>query len=117
MDWSEWNAEKKRRKDENYKESMKVFQQAQELAHKNGFELHKHSPWHFALSYKPKGFTVWLYNLYPSNQRIYNDPNFRGPFLQLQKPWTLLDVVSTAIFAAVPAPERIVNELEKIMKG
>lgn len=112
-----YKAEQKRRKDENYKKSMAVYEQAQELGHENGFFLQKHSPWHFTLTYKVRGYTKWIYNLYPSNQRIYNDPEHRGPFLVLQKPWTLLDAVMAAIREAKPAPERIVNELEKIAKG
>lgn len=116
-DWDEWKAAEKERKDENYRKSLAVFEQAQELAHKNGFQLHRHSPHHFALIYKVRGYTKWLWNLYPSNQRIYTDPHFRGPFLELQKPWTLLDAVSAAIIQTQLPSKRIMKELEKIVQG
>jgi len=115
--WDAYKAAQKQRKDENRRKSMATYEQAQELAHENGFSLQKHSPWHFVLTYKPKGFAVWIYNLYPSNQQIYTDPNHRGPFLKIARPWNFLDVVVAAIREAKPVPERIVNELEKVAKG
>ena len=97
-DWDEYNAEKRRQKAENYNKSMAIFEEAQKLAAANGFELaRRSSPWHFTLTYKIRAYTKWLYNIYPSNQRIYVDPNFKGPFLKLTKPWTLLEVVNAAI--------------------
>lgn len=97
MNCDEYNAETKKRKAENYKNSMRLFEQAKKLAEANGFELNKRSPWHFSLKYKVRGYTKWLWSLYPSNQRIYTDPHYRGPFLKLTKPWTLLDVVCAAM--------------------
>ena len=113
--FDEYNVKRKKQQEENYARATTAYNQAQELAFKNGFFLHKHSPWHFSLTYKPKGCAVWLWNLYPANQRIYNDPNFKGPFLEVAKPWTLLDVVAAAIIKSHPAPERIVNEIQKSM--
>lgn len=39
----------------------------------------------------------WLLNIYPSNRRLYHDPNRRGPFLRVREDWTLLDVVKAAV--------------------
>jgi len=38
-----------------------------------------------------------LYQLYPSNQRVYRPKGKHGLFLRLPKPWTLLDAVAAAI--------------------
>ena len=103
--FDEYSAAKKKERDENYQRALSTYEQAQELAHLNGFELQKHSPWHFILAYKPKGHTTWLYNLYPANQRIYTDPHHRGPFLEIAKPWTFLDVVCAAMRKAKPKKE------------
>lgn len=40
----------------------------------------------------------WLINVYPGNCRLYADPNRpRAPYLQVETPWTLLDVVRSAV--------------------
>lgn len=105
-----YKAATKERKDENYAHATVAYDQAQELAFKNGFFLHKHTHWHFSLTYKPKGYAVWRHDLYPSSQLIRID---KGPYLHVAKPWTLMDVVIAAIREAKPAPDRIVNEIEK----
>lgn len=112
MDWEEHKSELKKQKEQNHQRSMEVLEQAKELARENGFSLIRHSPWHFALVYKR-----WIYNIYPANQRIYVDPKRKGPFLEVTRPWTLLDVVTAAICAAKPASERIVQEIEKKVKN
>lgn len=108
-----YKAEMKKQREENYARATAAYKQAQELAFKNDFFLHKHSPWHFSLTWKPKGYAVWLYNLYPANQRIYIDPHHKGPFLHVARPWTIMDVVMAAVREAKPAPERITDEIEK----
>jgi len=112
MNWDEYREAQRKAKQENYQRSQEVFEKAQELAEANGLELLKHSHWHFALIYRINGHTKWLYNIYPSNQRIWNDPKYRAPFLQLEKPWTLLGVVEQVIMKT-RTEENILNEIEK----
>jgi len=96
MDFDQYNKEKAAEKEANLQASVKVFDEARRLAIKNGWELkEKINYGHFQLFHRRTG---WLYNLYPSNQRIYADPKHRGGFIHgIIKPWTLLDVVKEAI--------------------
>lgn len=41
----------------------------------------------------------WLLNIYPGNRRLYWDPNLKGPFLYIDKTWSLRSVVVAAITA------------------
>jgi hypothetical protein len=94
MDYDQFNKDQAAYKAANLEASMKTYQEAVDLAVKNGWTLFQANTYHFQLCHLVKG---WLYNLYPSKQRIYADPNHRGGFLNVTKPWTLLDVVNEAI--------------------
>lgn len=111
MDWDQYRAEKNRENQKNYDRAVATYLQAQELARLNGLDLVQYSPWHFALiCERPK----WVYNLYPSNQRIYADPKHKGPFLKVPEPWTFLDVVSAAIIQPQCSS---LGELKSLIRG
>lgn len=97
MNWDAYNKENELRKKKDYERAMATFNQAAELARCNGWSLLRHSPWHFSLNHKENGGRKCRYNLYPSNQRIWGDPKYKGPYLKVTSPWTFLDVVSAAI--------------------
>lgn len=99
LDWDKYKADQKKQREENHAQAMATFDSAKELARVNGWTLAKHTEWHFSLSSEN-----YRYNLYPSNQRIYADPKHRGPFLKVSKPWTFLEVVSSAIIKSQVAP-------------
>lgn len=98
MDYERLQKSIKHRKQRNLQASEDVFKEAAILAAAN----------HCALNRMPNGYHYqlvcingdrpdYIYNLYPSTQRIYADPKHRGPFLQVPKPWTLLDVVKAKV--------------------
>ena len=53
--------------------------------------------YHFQLICFDGSGSEYIYNLYPTVQRIYSDPKHRGPFLKVNRPWTLLDVVKAKV--------------------
>lgn len=74
--------------------SYEQFAQAERLANANGMGLRQCSLIQFQLLYGDG----WILNIYPSNQRLYHDPHHKGPFLKIEaQPWTLIDVVRSAI--------------------
>ena len=79
----------------NLQASIRVLETAGYIAGQHGWILARRSDYHFQLYHEVKG---WLYNLYPSKQRIYIDPKRKAPFLDfIGERWTLLDVVNEAI--------------------
>lgn len=87
-------------KKQNYDRAMSTFEDAQRLATANSMDLVQHgSPWHFSLTCLKNGRRIWLYNIYPSKQRIWVNPKFKGPYLNLPRPWTFLDIVNAVIKA------------------
>lgn len=93
MNWDEYKAAQKKEKQENHERAMATFDDAQDLARENNWRLFRCSDIHFKLT-----CGNWIYHLYPSNQRIYADPtHHRGPFLNVTRPWTFLDIVEAAI--------------------
>jgi len=86
------------RKRKHLQASVDVFDEAVTLAYANHCVLQrKPGNAHFQLLCLNENSEYFIYNLYPSTQRIYSDPKHRGPFLQVKKPWTLLDVVKAKI--------------------
>lgn len=69
--------------------------EAARLAADAGLTLIRQTEVHYQLY--PKGCR-WLLNIYPSNRRLYRDPNKpeKVPFLRIPDRWTLLDVVRAA---------------------
>ena len=113
-DRDKYNAEQRRKKDENYDKAIKSFESAKKLAVSIGFSLIQHSPWHFSLTYVKDGERQWRLNLYPRNQRIWSDPACgKTPFLEVPKPWDFFDVVTAAVIKTRVIPER----LEKAITG
>jgi len=91
----------KQRKQANLQSSEDVFDEAVEFAYANLCVLQRMpAGYHFQLLCFDGIYETlpeYIYNLYPSTQRIYSDPKHRGPFLKVKKPWTLLDVVKAAV--------------------
>jgi hypothetical protein len=82
------------------------FEIAGGLAEASGLLLVRCSEVHYQLS--PHDGR-WLLNVYPSNRRLYRDPNRENaPYLDLPDNWTLLDVVR----AAAEVLERHQGEIE-----
>ncbi len=67
-----------------FEENKNLFLQG-----RNNVHLLKRSEWHYQIKSVPRR---WVYNLYPSNQRIYKDPNSPSPFVEVPHPWNLKDV-------------------------
>jgi len=98
MEWNQYKALIKEQKQANLQASEDVFEEAVTLAYANHCVLRrKPGNAHFQLLCLNENSEYFIYNLYPSTQRIYSDPKHRGPFLQVKKPWTLLDVVKAKI--------------------
>lgn len=114
VDYDSFNADLRKMRGENYDNAMATFEEARRLATLNNFSLQQHSsPWHFSLDYFKNGQRRWRINLYPSNQRLYADRNCgKAPFLEVEKPWTFLDVVSVAIIVVQEPPEKLVKALQ-----
>lgn len=76
------------------------FYEAADMAKKTDMDLTQCTEAHYQLtvylSHGPLRF--WLYNLYPGNQRIYADPNHKGPFLRGLKVgnWTFEHIIVAA---------------------
>lgn len=72
------------------------FPAAADLAMRNGMTLRQCSIVHYQLEHGRDG---WLMNLYPTNTRVWSDPNRpKAPYLDLcGVRWTLTQVVEAAI--------------------
>jgi len=68
-----------------------VFEAARAYAAHRGMELKRCTAWHYQLI-----VNTWIYNLYPTNHRIYIDPKRRGPFLKVKRDWSFGDVIDAA---------------------
>lgn len=100
MDWDRYTQLKNQQKQVHLQASEDTFDEAVELAEESGSCSLQQMPgrYHYQLfCYGKNENHDHIYNLYPSTQRIYSDPNHRGPFLKVKKPWTLLDVVKAAV--------------------
>lgn len=82
-----------------------TFSEAKALAVQHGFTMSNPMVAVYQLRHAGR---KWIYNLYPKPgkpaPRIFQDPNRRGPFLNVPRCWTLLDVVKAAIVALEQAP-------------
>lgn len=96
MNYDQYNQEKAAEKKANSEASMAVFKEACDLAESNDWILTAKSNIHFQLKQFNRNV---LYNIYPSNQRIYVDDKHKknSRFLNVPTPWTILDVVKKAI--------------------
>ncbi len=96
MNYDQYNKEIQAEKKANLQASMEVFSEAADLAFNNNWLLVAKSNFHFQLK-QLDGRA--LYNIYPSNQRIYVDNQHKkySRFLKLPLEWTLLDVVKKVI--------------------
>lgn len=97
MDWTAYKQLVRAEKNENQGQSLAVFAEALLLAEQHDMVLTQHTDIHFSLTGQTKRGGTWRLNIYPSNQRLWSDTNYRGPFLMVTRPWTLLDVVQAAI--------------------
>jgi hypothetical protein len=81
--------------------SWTVFQEAQALASQHGLTVTQHSERHYSLRKLDYGRKVWLLGFWPSNSRLWYDPKWptKPPFLKLERPFTVLDVVKAAVAA------------------
>lgn len=98
MNYAQQRLSIKKRKQENLQASEDVFDEAVTLAYANHCVLQRMpARYHFQLLCFDGSGTEYIYNLYPTVQRIYSDPKHSGPFLKVQRPWTLLDVVKAKV--------------------
>jgi hypothetical protein len=98
MDYTQLRKTVSQRKQKNRQASEDVFKEAAILAAANLCALNRMpNDYHFQLIKINGDKPDYIYNLYPSTQRIYSDPKHRGPFLQIPKPWTILDVVKALV--------------------
>lgn len=98
MDWDDRKKSINQRKQAHLRASEDVFDEAAGLAHANlCLLLRMPAGYHYQLICYNGSGGEYIYNLYPSTQRIYSDPKHRGLFLKVKKPWTLLDVVKAAV--------------------
>lgn len=74
--------------------AQKQFPKAARIAAENGLWLIQCGMIHYQLGPKDRR---WLLNIYPSNRRLYHDPNKRGPFISVKSDWGLTDVVMAAV--------------------
>jgi hypothetical protein len=74
-----------------------AFHATQEMAQRHGLDLVRKSSTHYQLFPQDR---AWLQNVYPGNCRLHWDRNkAQPPFLRLDSPWTLRDVVLATIAA------------------
>ncbi len=78
------------------------FDEASKLAELSGLWLEQVSAYHYTLSLPCGSANDWLIDLFPGNQRILNPEDRdgcrgRGPYIYVESPWGLLDVVGAAI--------------------
>ena len=81
----------------NRQESGAGFLSAHNYAIEHDMALFKCSPQHYQLKVyliatPPQ---IWLYSLYPGNQRIWPDPKHKGPFLHV-KEWSFKSIIDAA---------------------
>jgi len=93
MDWAQYEKERRAERTENRQQALHDYREAAQLANRNNLVLRQCSEVHYQLRAFRDGKVAWLYNLYPGNRRIWQDPRFKGPFLRLPAAWTLTDVV------------------------
>ena len=75
-------------------QAARDYPEALRLANLAGLTLCKHSDVHYQLI-GPN--VAWRLDIYPSNQRLYRAKGCGWcPFLELPKPWRLVDVVKAA---------------------
>jgi hypothetical protein len=87
-------ASRKRRSRRNRSDAREGWREAARIAEQHGLKLIRHSDVH----YKLRG-DGWEVELYPGNQRIWSNPQKRGPYLAVRRPWTLMDAVRAAVIA------------------
>jgi hypothetical protein len=80
--------ERQQEGEKNRRRAGHQFKEASTYAAQYGFQLIRHSETHYKVKTRMRCFEV-----YPGNQRIYQHPNKRGPYIKLPLDWTLLDVV------------------------
>ena len=68
------------------------YEAAAHAALHGGWNLRRHGD-----QYNLSGPGGELYQLYPSNQRVYRPKGKPGGFLKLPEPWTLRDAVAAAL--------------------
>lgn len=92
-DFRAWDEAKKKASRKRRERAWTAFDAAKKRAADAGLRLTRHSEQHYQIS-----DGAWIINLYPGNQRIYADPKRRrAPFLELKRPWSLMDAVEAAI--------------------
>lgn len=98
MDYEQLTKSIKHRKQTHLQASEDVLDEAVALAYANHCAVQRMpARHHFQLICFNENSPEYIYNLYPSTQRIYADPKHRGPFLNIKMPWTLLDVVKAKV--------------------
>lgn len=70
-----------------------TFDSLAKYAREVGLELKQCSQSHYQLTCQDP---AWLLNIYPGNRRLYWDPNRRGPFLKVEEPWCIRNVIIAA---------------------
>ncbi|HSW47101.1 MAG TPA: hypothetical protein VLM89_16170, partial [Phycisphaerae bacterium] len=75
------------------------YELAAKLAECHRMEMIKCGSAHYQLRVHLSSGRMWLYNLYPGNGRICQDPFHKGPFLCTARPWSLDGVVRAAMGA------------------
>lgn len=99
----DYRKQSRRRREINRQNAEAGFEEAVDMSAKIDMDLTQCTEAHYQLtvylSHSPLEF--WLYNLYPGNQRIYADPNHRGPFLQLAGVWSFEKIIKAANAARI----------------
>ena len=67
------------------------FQAASVLANRNGMTLEQRTRFNYTL----RGIG-WEWSIYPGTQRLYSSDDNK-PYLDVTRPWTLLDVVKASV--------------------
>lgn len=79
-------------------EATAAFTEDFQFARVHDIELKRCSDTHYQAIVRHADNTPrWLYNLYPGNQRVYSDETYHGPFIPVQKPWTIRTFVEALI--------------------
>ena len=91
--WTDYREVGRYVREENRQKSLAVFAESTNLAELHGLTLRRLSDVHYQLSNGG-----WLLNIYPGNQRIMCDKNKgRAPWVNVDSPWTVLDIVSRVV--------------------
>lgn len=90
-------AERQAHADDHRSDSAQVAVEAINLGNSNGLRVRCHSQAHYSIRYADaKG--NYMLHVYPGNQRLMWDSVFdKGPFVEVERPWTILDVVKEII--------------------